>query len=134
MSREKDERFASKMMGVIMLILTTALLMLPSKVVPNISWLDAIKFDKIVHFFLFMFLTTAWCYYYYRGSFRTSTKKEFYLLVCIIFSIYGITIELAQAYFTVLNRSFDKFDVLADLTGTTLGYGYATKNFVRKDN
>jgi hypothetical protein len=134
MSKEKDERFASKMMGIIMLVLTTALLMAPSKIVPTVSWLDAIKFDKIVHFFLFLFLTISWCYYYYKGNFRTSTKKEFYLLVFIIFSIYAGTIELAQGYFTQLHRSFDKFDLIAGITGGLVSYLYATKNFVRKND
>ena len=133
MSRETQQKFASQMMGYIMFMITTGLLLIPSKVTPKVGWLDAIHFDKIVHFILFGVLTLSWCMYYFKGNFRSATKRILYGHVFILFALYAVTIEFVQGYFTILGRSFDYLDILAGVTGCLVAYLYAREQFVRKD-
>jgi len=69
--------------------------------------------DKLVHFFLYFFLTIFWLLAYPQLWHK---KFQFILLVILL----GITIELIQEYF-ILARSGDVFDVLANTLGVIAG-------------
>jgi hypothetical protein len=131
--RESEQKFASQIMGFTVFVITTALLFVPSRVTPKVDWLSAIHFDKIVHFILFGVLTLSWCIYYYKGNFRSATKRIMYGHMFLIFSLYAVAVEFAQGHFTQLGRSFDLYDIAAGVTGCLVSYMYAREQFVRKD-
>ena len=133
MKREMEQKAASQVMGFTFFLLATGLLLMPAKLAPKLDWLDVIQFDKIVHFILFGGLTLSWCLYYFKGTFRSATKRILYGHVFIIFTMYAVLIEFAQGYFTVLGRSFDYIDMAAGVLGNLVAYLYAREQFVRKD-
>jgi VanZ family protein len=90
------------------------LFFLPGSAFPNENWLDAIYFDKMVHIGLFAVLMFLW-----RSSFNLEVNN-YNLLLLFSALLYGVTVEFIQKYW-IPNRSFDLYDVLADMTGSVLG-------------
>ena len=62
--------------------------------------------DKILHFLCFAYLTILF-------KFARFTDQDFWVYVIVL--CYGILIEIVQMY--IPYRSFEFFDILADLTG-----------------
>jgi len=72
--------------------------------------LPSFKFaDKIVHFFLYFFLTLVWL-----KAYPAFTRKIILLLAGVV--LWGIAIEFIQENF-IPNRSGDVFDALANTLG-----------------
>ena len=69
--------------------------------------------DKIVHFFLYFFLTLLWLLAYPRWW-----RKWMFFIVLVI--LWGIVIEFIQEYF-VPTRGGDVFDALANTIGASNG-------------
>jgi VanZ family protein len=90
------------------------LFFLPGSDLPQANWLESIYFDKWVHIGLFAILVFLW-----RSSFNFDFNYYNWLL---LFSalVYGLLVEFIQKN-CVPNRSFDLFDVLADMAGSILG-------------
>jgi len=90
------------------------LFFLPGSDLPHANWLNDIYFDKWVHIGLFAILIFLW-----RSSFDLDLNHCNWML---LFSalLYGLSVEFIQKYW-VSNRSFDLFDLLADMAGSVLG-------------
>lgn len=107
--------------AIIWFILITILLVLPGSSFPQENWLSGIYFDKIVLFVMFAVLVFLVC----RGLFYSKkwdiNPLQAFLFVSFLASVYGLIIEFIQEDF-IPNRSFDWFDVVADLSGALFGY------------
>lgn len=106
--------FRYKSVAVSWFIIMCILFFLPGSDLPQASWLDKIHFDKWVHVGLFAVLIFLW-----RSAFDLDFDHYNWI---ILFSalMYGLLVEFIQKYW-VPNRSFDLFDVLADMTGAVIG-------------
>ncbi|MDR1730089.1 MAG: VanZ family protein [Prevotellaceae bacterium] len=81
--------------------------------------------DKIVHFFLYIFLSLAICRDFYRQSVAFTTRKM--IIWAIVLPIaYGGLIELLQGQF-FYPRTAEWGDWLADILGVFTGYFLALK-------
>lgn len=91
---------------------------LPGNDIPQVSLLDQLHVDKIVHFVLFggIVLWISYGYYRQKGSISNTTL----FLIALVASGYGLAIEYIQKYL-VVNRSFDMWDVAADAAGALAG-------------
>jgi hypothetical protein len=95
-------------------IIMCVLFFLPGSDLPDAGWLDAIHFDKWVHIGLFAVLIFLW-----KSSFNLDLNHYNWVLLLSAF-LYGLSVEFIQKYW-VPNRSFDLFDLLADMAGAVLG-------------
>jgi VanZ family protein len=79
-----------------------------------------INFDKLIHLFFYGMLQILLM----RGCALQSQIKslrKYYLVISAIFStLYGIFIELMQG-FILKNRSFDPYDISANIVGVVVG-------------
>ena len=73
-----------------------------------------VHFDKWVHFGLFAVLLFLW-----RMCFLKNTRSVD-AIILLLAGIYGLSIELIQKEW-IPNRSFDWFDLLADMVGSIAG-------------
>jgi VanZ family protein len=97
-----------------------ALCGLPGSAIPELTFLDWLKPDKIVHLVLFgvlSFLLIKGLAGYDLNSAWTSYPKTFSLIVS---SLYGVLIELLQEY-VFIDRHGDVYDSIADAVGAALG-------------
>jgi VanZ family protein len=102
--------FRSKWTAMGWLILISFLFFLPGSALPRENWFAQIYIDKWVHVGLFAALVFLW-----RSAFGWRPG------MLVLFSLaYGFSVEMIQQQW-IPNRSFDWFDVLADMTGTVLG-------------
>jgi VanZ family protein len=107
-------------LAIFWLILITFLLCLPGSAIPHENWLDRIWADKWVHIILFTILVILWARVMGKNS--PSKKKRVTKLIMLgsLASAYGLGMEFIQLYF-IENRSFDGWDVVADLMGVATG-------------
>ena len=75
--------------------------------------------DKIVHFTLFFILNFLW----FRTWVTESKKKKKYLKLFTSYLVFGIIIAILVEYLQlyVPNRSFDYFDIAANMLGAAIG-------------
>jgi len=99
-----------KVIAVIYTLWLTAISLTPMEGIhlPSFSYAD-----KIVHFFLYFFLTVFWLLAYPQ----LWHKKLRFILIVIL---WGIAIEFLQEYF-IPTRSGDIFDALANTLGGIVG-------------
>ena len=103
--------------GIVILILTG----LPGSLFPRVK--PAIGLDKVAHVIMYAGFAFA-CLWGYRKQFVSndlSYKKRAILLTIIISIAYGGLTEIMQETITVLHRSGDWRDLIADSIGTGLG-------------
>ena len=103
--------------GIVILILTG----LPGSLFPRVK--PAIGLDKVAHVIMYAGFAYA-CLWGYRKQFVSndlSYKKRAILLTIIISIAYGGLTEIMQETITVLHRSGDWRDLIADSIGTSLG-------------
>lgn len=103
--------------GIVILILTG----LPGSLFPRVK--PAIGLDKVAHILMYAGFAFA-CLWGYRKQFVSndlSYKKRAILLTIIISIAYGGLTEIMQETITVLHRSGDWRDLIADSIGTGLG-------------
>lgn len=77
--------------------------------------------DKAVHFvfyFVFVFLWDVW-------KFKSASQKSSWIILRIAI-LFGISIELCQAYLTQ-ERKFEFFDIIANSLGAFIGFITAEK-------
>lgn len=103
-----------KTVAIAWFIIMCILFFLPGSDLPQANWLEAIYFDKWVHVGLFAILIFLW-----RSSFDLDLNHYNWILLFAAI-LYGLSVEFIQKYW-VPNRSFDLFDVLADMTGSLIG-------------
>jgi VanZ family protein len=97
-----------------------ALCGLPGSAIPELSFLDWLKPDKIIHLVLFgvlSFLLIKGLNGYYSSSIQATNAKTFAVIVS---SLYGVIVEILQEYFFE-DRHGDMFDAIADALGALLG-------------
>jgi VanZ family protein len=103
--------------GIIILILTG----LPGSLFPRVK--PAIGLDKVAHILMYAGFAYA-CLWGYRKQFVSNGlayQKRAILLTIIISIAYGGLTEIMQETITVLHRSGDWRDLIADAIGTVIG-------------
>jgi VanZ family protein len=93
---------------------------LPGSAIPQLTFLDWLKPDKIVHLVLFgvlSFLLIKGINDYDVSSFWSTYPKT---VTVIVSSLYGILVEVLQEYFFE-DRHGDVFDAIADSIGALMG-------------
>jgi VanZ family protein len=103
--------------GIVILILTG----LPGSLFPRVK--PTIGLDKVAHVLMYAGFTFA-CIWGYRKQFVSndlSYKKRALFLTILISIAYGGLTEIMQETITVLHRSGDWRDLIADSIGTGLG-------------
>lgn len=96
-------------------IIICVLFFLPGKALPKgNSWMDAIQFDKWVHFGIFAVLA-----FLSLSTVEIKNNKTLFPFF-IMLILYGLAVELVQHHF-VANRSFDRGDLAADAAGAAAG-------------
>jgi len=118
--------------AVIWLLIITTLLCIPGTELPKITWEDKIWLDKWVHVFLFMILVILWNKGYSGKKRIQATTRKIYLQIMILGFLYGILMEIVQEY-SIINRSFDLMDILADGVGCFIGYLVSIKRFEKAE-
>jgi len=106
--------FRYKTLAIVWLLIMNILFFLPGSALPQESWFDAVYLDKWVHIGLFAVLIFLW-----RSSFNWDYNNYNWIL---LFSalLYGLSVEFIQKYW-IPNRSFDLYDVAADMAGSVIG-------------
>ena len=103
--------------GIVILILTG----LPGSLFPRVK--PAIGLDKVAHILMYAGFAFA-CLWGYRKQFVSnglSYQKRAIILTILISIAYGGLTEIMQETITVLHRSGDWRDLIADSIGTGLG-------------
>lgn len=104
--------------GILWFLLILYLLTIPGKELPQISWMDKLQVDKLVHISLFFML--SFLFFWGIVSTKPGTHNRRLLLVIALLALsYGIALEFVQKYW-IPNRSFDGWDILADGIGSFL--------------
>ena len=79
---------------------------------------DIIGFDKLIHLGIFLVLTFLWNRV--GNEKGTKTKKEIFITNYLVFGIlFAILVEYLQQY--IPGRSYDYGDMIANITGGTIG-------------
>lgn len=117
--------------GILWLIISSILLTIPGQSLPSKNWMGDIYFDKWIHIGLFAILTTLWCWAITRNISDKTTLRKSFLYIGIASLVYGAGMEVVQKYF-IPNRSFDLFDILADGTGSLIGYLFSINRYIKK--
>lgn len=110
--------------GLAWLFIISILFLLPGSAFPKDNWLKDIHFDKWVHFAFFAVLV-----FLNRFSFYKSRQPNYFLLSVAF--IYAVLVEVVQHHF-VSNRSFDLWDIVADMAGAVAGIWFWMK-YVQKN-
>ncbi|MCC6583581.1 MAG: VanZ family protein [Chitinophagales bacterium] len=87
---------------------------LPGSALPKEDWLDKIYFDKIVHAVLYFVL-----FFLILRIFNTKTPAAF-LTASSLCIAQGILIEFVQGSSLIQHRSFDSWDIAANVFGVIL--------------
>ncbi|MEO8086619.1 MAG: VanZ family protein [Bacteroidota bacterium] len=93
---------------------------LPGAVIPDMSFLDWLKPDKIVHLFLFGVLSFLLIKAFAEQVTVEVLSAHLKLISFFLTSVYGVLIEILQEY-CIPGRNGDVFDSLADALGAILG-------------
>ncbi len=104
-------------------VLVQVLLTLPGSSLPHMGIFGIHNLDKLVHLVLFGCLTCFWCYYLYYRNIPANRLKWMFFIVFLIGSFDGILMEFIQRDY-IPNRSFDEADIIFDLIGSSLAYGF----------
>lgn len=99
------------------------LLIIPGKELPKGPEVPSL--DKIIHALLFGMQVWLWCVYLKNSPKRLSNVWSFFLIF-LVSSTYGIAMEYVQKYL-VVNRAFELGDIIADITGSAIGWLVALK-------
>lgn len=106
--------FRYKSVAIVWFVIMCILFFLPGSALPKEAWLDKIGFDKVVHVGLFAVLL-----FLFRSSFDLKFSR-YNLLLLVLALLYGLSVEFIQLFW-IPNRSFDLYDVVADMAGSMLG-------------
>lgn len=106
--------FRYKSLAIAWFVLMCVLFFLPGSDLPERNWMAVVHFDKWVHIGLFAILIFLW-----RSSFNLDLNHYNWVLLLSTL-LYGLSVEFIQKFWTS-GRSFDLYDVLADMAGGVLG-------------
>jgi hypothetical protein len=96
-------------------LLIIFLLCIPGSYVPGTGLFSVEGFDKIVHVILFGCNVLFWGWHYNTTD-TNSRLKSIYITIVLLTAAFGVIMEFVQMYW-VPNRSFDAYDIVADITG-----------------
>ena len=113
--------------AIIWLLVSIWLLTMPGSKIPHEDWFETLQVDKWVHVFLFFFL----CFLFMLPLKAQIIRNKIYWFVAIVFLgiMYGIAIEFIQRDY-IANRSFDIWDIAADIVGCSTAFAVARKKLV----
>jgi len=115
---------------IIVFILVLLLSLLPADTAPKMRFINIPHFDKVVHFFMYFFLTSA-SLIDIKNNIKNPTKL---LIFSVIFSIIVMSgfIEIIQENI-ILGRSGSWFDLIANILGILIGtiFFYKTSIFLK---
>ena len=100
------------------------LLAMPGSVIPKEQTFSIPHFDKFIHVVLFGGFVYLWSYYYSRKKLAPKKLARVFFIIFIISCGYGIGMEYVQKYF-IPGRDYDQQDILADIIGAALAYGFS---------
>ncbi|MEZ5053305.1 MAG: VanZ family protein [Chitinophagales bacterium] len=89
---------------------------LPGSAFPKEDWLDRIYFDKWVHAFLY-FVLFFLIYYFPKKK-----SISIYIIATALCVAQGVLIEFIQSSTLVKNRSFDVYEIVANVVGVLLAW------------
>ena len=93
--------------------------LLPGNTFPAEDFLDTIYFDKIVHFTMYLILFML----IMNGIKKERPiRKKLLFAAAFICILQGVLIEFLQGSDLVSNRSFELFDIIANITGVLTGF------------
>jgi len=87
---------------------------LPGSQLPKEDWLDKIYFDKIVHAILYLIL------FFLIIRIAEKLTKPVLFIASILCITEGILIEFVQGSSLIQNRSFDMYDIVANIIGVLI--------------
>jgi VanZ family protein len=102
--------------GIIWLLLIFIACATPGEQLPPSPFLD---FDKFVHALIFGVLQFLLLRGFALQTKFSSLRKNHFLLATFISADYGVLMEMLQGYL-FRNRSFDQFDIMANLIGVAI--------------
>lgn len=100
-------------------LFTILLLCLPGSMVPGTGIFATKNLDKIVHVLLFASNVLLWGWHYETTDRQNRSLRFVYIAATAVMILLGIVMEYVQLYF-IPNRSFDGYDILADVAGAVL--------------
>jgi hypothetical protein len=109
-----NNRLLSVLLASTWLIIISILFFLPGSAFQTDHWMGKIWLDKWIHLGFFTVLVWLWA----RGLGTGGGKSMTVLAAAAV--LYGLGVELVQHQF-VVNRSFDLFDLVADMAGIAVG-------------
>ena len=80
--------------------------------------------DKLVHIILFGTFVALWSFYFYRRQKSPNTLKAIYFGIYVFACFNGALMEFIQRDY-IPGRSFDLGDIIADMAGAGLAYGFS---------
>lgn len=75
--------------------------------------------DKVFHLFAYFGLVLLWKFYFLSRDKHSGRWQN--LLICLLAIVFGIIVEVVQ-YSLTTYRSFEYFDILANLSGVILAF------------
>ena len=105
---------------------------IPGRAIPHLAFLDWLRPDKVTHLILF----AVFSFLLIRGFQKqnpASSLRNAKLCALILSIAYGIFIELFQEYVTIIHRTGQVFDAVADAIGAFIGlwiYNRTTKKSI----
>lgn len=118
-------------LGIFWTLLILTVCLMPGDNLPGSSFLSFIGADKLIHttlYLVLMVLVGRGLATYFSSSYSRSRIIVIAFLYCLFL---GIGIELVQSVF-VAGRSGDFFDVLANITGASIGIVIVIAQLKRK--
>lgn len=119
--------------AILWLALSVILLCLPGSTIPRYPWpwLATVQADKWIHAGLFGMLCLLFSLPIRSSEQNIQQKKKWLWWITLCGILYGILMEFVQKNW-VLNRSFEFWDILADITGCLAAYFISTRGLLKK--
>ena len=100
-------------------LLTILLLCLPGSIVPGTGIFALKNLDKVIHVLLFGLNVLFWGWHYATSERQARDLRLIFIGATVGMIGLGIIMEYVQMYF-IPNRSFDGYDIVADIIGLVL--------------
>jgi VanZ family protein len=110
----------SKWTAICWTIIIFLLMIMPPANIPSKGLFGIPQLDKLVHIFLFGGFVWLW-YFAIKKDRKSQPLSGISKRVFLISALYGISMEFVQYFFTA--RSFDIWDIVADITGAGIAWG-----------
>jgi hypothetical protein len=100
-------------------LFTILLMCLPGSMVPGTGIFALKNLDKIVHVMLFGMNVLFWGWHYQAAGREPTNLRFIFIAATLLMITLGIIMEYVQLYF-IPNRSFDGYDIIADIIGSVI--------------